>query len=144
LPCPEPDVVEAVAEAAVEVAELEAAREEVVQDAVTERNADDNDTREAIAEAQADAAVEIARIEAEAAVEIAQAEADMVATLLEAPELDDEPAEPDVVEAAEQAAESGEATPVMVPPQLEDDAPQRAAPQPQYVSRFRARTQHRR
>lgn len=136
------------ADAIVEAAEIEAAAdiEQTEQrmedfaadrDASLERNADDNDTAEAIAEIQADAAVEIAQAQAAADVGVAEALADALT----------EPAEP-VDQADDDGGElagdepAGEVQSVELPPQLDEPAArseQIGGRRTQTVSAFRAR-----
>lgn len=143
----------AIAEAATETAAVHAETEQVVQAEVTERNEDDNDTREAIARIEADAQVEQTRILADAAVDIAEAEAaaDVAAAEViadEEPDGDEMPPDGADVELEDDGDEPAELdedvepTPIAVPPQIAEDRP---APTPKSVqmSRFRGR-KHRR
>jgi hypothetical protein len=141
------DAAEAVAEAIVEAAQIEAAADVDRAQEYTEQNADDNDTREAIVETEAAAAVEIAEVQAEAAVAIAEAEAAAAVAIAEAeaavPIVELEPAggTGELVDQEEELAGGGEIVAVTVPPQIEEPEPAPAAAG-RHVSAFRARRQH--
>lgn len=114
---------EAVADAIVESAAIDAAAQQAQAETYAAASADDNDTRERIAEIDAQARVDVAEAEAGAAVAIAAADAAADVAIAEALAGEaDETGEDATVgdEPGEIVDGSGEAAAVEVPPQLDD------------------------